>query len=176
MLYIDEFGAALGGKDFKSTIAQRRSEMEHWAQIIPVPAIGEPPEHSDDPMSAGIEKMFGAPPEPSRAPDVIQGIGASAGVVQGTVKVVKNLSEGSKLRQGDIMVCEMTMPPWTPLFATVSAVVADTGGVRSHCAIVSREYRMPCVVGTLMGTAVIQDGMTITVDGSAGVVRIDSRG
>ena len=73
------------------------------------------------------------------------------------------------------MVCEMTMPPWTPLFSTVSAVVADTGGVLSHCAIVSREYRMPCVVGTLMGTAAIQDGMTITVDGSSGVVRIDSR-
>jgi phosphohistidine swiveling domain-containing protein len=175
MLYIEELGAALGGQDFNSTVAQRRSELEHWAQIIPVPAIGEPPEHSDDPMSAGFEKMFGAPPEPSRDPDVLQGIGASAGGVQGTVKVVKNLSEGSKLRQGDIMVCEMTMPPWTPLFATVSAVVADTGGVLSHCAIVSREYRMPCVVGTQVGTALLQDGMKITVDGSTGIVRIDSR-
>ena len=53
---------------------------------------------------------------------------------------------------------------------------SSPGGVLSHCAIVSREYRMPCVVGTLMGTAVIQDGMTLTVDGSTGVVRIDSRG
>ena len=175
MLHIDEFDAALDGQDFKSTVAQRRSELEHRAQIVPVPVIVEPPEHSDDPMSAAFVKMFGAPPEPSRDPDVIQGIGASAGVVQGTAKIVKNLSEGSKLRQGDIMVCEMTMPPWTPLFATVSAVVADTGGVLSHCAIVSREYRMPCVVGTKVGTALLQDGMTITVDGSTGIVRIDSR-
>lgn len=176
MLYVDEHEAALGGQDFKSTIAERKAELAKWSQVIPVPTIGQPPEPSGAPMEAALEKMFGAPPEPSQDPNIIQGIGASAGVVQGTAKVVKNLSEASKLTQGDIMVCEMTMPPWTPLFSTVSAVVADTGGVRSHCAIVSREYRMPCVVGTLMGTAVIQDGMTITVDGSAGVVRIDSRG
>ena len=54
-------------------------------------------------------------------------------------------------------------------------MVADTGGVLSHCAIVSREYGMPCVVGTAVGTAVLRDGMQVTVDGSKGIVRIDSR-
>ena len=56
----------------------------------------------------------------------------------------------------------------------MSAVVADTGGVLSHCAIVSREYRIPCVVGTIVGTSVIKDGMQLTVDGTHGTVRIDS--
>lgn len=176
MLYINEHEAALGGQDFKSTIAGRNAEIAKWSQVIPVPTIGTPPEPSGAPMEAAFAKMFGTPPEPSQDPNVIQGIGASSGVVQGTAKVVKNLSEASKLQPGDIMVCEMTMPPWTPLFSIASAVVADTGGVLSHCAIVSREYRMPCVVGTLIGTAVIQDGMTLTVDGSSGIVRIDSRG
>jgi pyruvate,water dikinase len=73
------------------------------------------------------------------------------------------------------MVCEMTLPPWTPLFATAGGIVADTGGVLSHCAIVAREYGLPAVVGTRVGTEVIQDGMTVTVDGSKGLVRIDSR-
>ena len=72
------------------------------------------------------------------------------------------------------MVCEMTLPPWTPLFSTVSAVVADTGGILSHCAIVAREYRIPCVVGTGVGTVTIKDGQTVTVDGSKGIVRIES--
>ena len=67
------------------------------------------------------------------------------------------------------------MPPWTPLFSTVSAVVSDTGGILSHSAVVSREYRLPCVVGTIVGTSVIKDGMLLTVDGSKGIVRIDSR-
>ncbi len=79
------------------------------------------------------------------------------------------------MRPGDVLVCEMTMPPWTPLFSIATAVVADTGGVLSHCAIVSREYGMPCVVGTQIGTAVLQDGMLLTVDGSQGIVRIDAR-
>jgi len=72
-----------------------------------------------------------------------------------------------------VLVCEMTMPAWTPLFATVSAVVADSGGVLSHCAIVAREYRIPCVVGTYVGTQVLKDGQRITVDGAQGIVHIE---
>lgn len=70
----------------------------------------------------------GMPPEPSTDPAIITGIPASAGTVQGRAKVVRNLAEASKIDPGDIPVCEMTMPPWTPLFATISAIVADTGG------------------------------------------------
>ncbi len=72
--------------------------------------------------------------------------------------------------QWDKMHC-----PRTLLFSTVSAVVADTGGVLSHCAIVAREYRLPCVVSTVVGTAVIKDGMLLTVYGSKGIVRIESQ-
>jgi pyruvate,water dikinase len=149
--------------------------MDKWSKIVPPPALGEPPESSGDPFEEAMIKMFGLPPEPSRDPDLVTGIGASAGIVQGPAKVVRRLDEASKLQPGDIMVCEMTMPPWTPLFSTVSGLVADTGGVLSHCAIVAREYRLPCVVGTTIGTSVITDGMLLTVDGSKGIVRIDSR-
>jgi phosphohistidine swiveling domain-containing protein len=78
------------------------------------------------------------------------------------------------IQQGDIMVCEMTVPTWVPLFATVSAIVADSGGVLCHCAIVAREFGLPAVVGTHVGTHVLRDGMTVTVDGTRGIVRIDS--
>ena len=61
------------------------------------------------------------------------------------------------------------------MFSTASAVVSDTGGILSHCAIVARGYRIPCVVGTVVGTSVIKDGMLLTVDGSQGMIRIDSR-
>jgi pyruvate,water dikinase len=119
--------------------------------------------------------MLGVPPEPSRDPDVITGTGASPGTVRGRAKVVHKLSEAGKVHSGDILVCELTMPAWTPLFSTVSAVVSDTGGLLSHSAIVAREYRIPCVVGTIVGTSAIADGMLLTVDGSRGIVRIDSR-
>jgi rifampicin phosphotransferase len=174
-LYLAEIQDGLSGANQQSRVAQRKSEMEKWSRIVPPPTIGEPPPPNNDPFAAAHGKMFGVPPEPSRDPDVITGIGASPGTVQGRAKVVRNLAEASKIQPGDILVCEMTMPPWTPLFSTVSAVVADTGGVLSHCAIVAREYRMPCVVGTILGTSAIKDGMLLTVDGSKGIVRIDSR-
>ncbi len=64
------------------------------------------------------------------------------------------------------------MPAWTPLFGVVAAVVADSGGPLSHCAIVAREYGIPCVAGTQNGTSKIQDGMLISVDGGTGIVTI----
>jgi pyruvate,water dikinase len=115
------------------------------------------------------------PVEPSSDPDVITGVAASPGTVQGTAKVVRSLVEASKLQRNDIMVCEMTVPTWVPLFATVSGIVADSGGILSHCAIVAREFHLPAVVGTRVGTTVIKDGMRVTVDGSKGIVRIDAR-
>lgn len=174
MLRTSEIKEALAsGKDFKDVVAQRRAEMEHFAKIVPPPVIGTPVMFDDPVVERVLIPFFGTPVEPSSDPSVINGIAASPGTVRGTAKVVRSLSEASKLQKGDIMVCEMTLPPWTPLFATVSAVVADTGGVLSHCAIVAREYRIPCVVGTMMGTSLIQDGQTVTVDGTRGIVRIE---
>ena len=176
-LYGAEIETGMSGSSHASIASQRKSDMDAWSQIIPPPIFGEPPPPPEgDPFFDRIMKMFGALVEPSTDPNIINGSGASSGVIQGTAKVVKNLSEASKLREGDILVTEMTMPAWTPLFSTVSAVVADTGSVLSHCAIVSREYRIPCVVGTIVGTSVIKDGMQLTVDGTHGTVRIDSRG
>ena len=175
MLYLADVREGIGGADQKPVVARRRADIERWSKVVPVPAIGEPPEPHGDPMEAALGKMFGIPIEPSTDPNVINGIGASPGTVQGRARIVHDLSEASKVQPGDVLVCEMTMPPWTPLFSIASAVVADTGGVLSHCAIVSREYGMPCVVGTQIGTTALQDGMMLTVDGSQGVVRIDSR-
>ncbi|MCH7523301.1 MAG: hypothetical protein IH920_05980, partial [Chloroflexi bacterium] len=78
-----------------------------------------------------------------------------------------------RLRSGEILVCPATMPPWTPLFGIASAVVTDHGGVLSHTAIVAREYQIPAIVGTKVATTLIRDGQTITVDGSAGTVKLE---
>jgi pyruvate,water dikinase len=83
-----------------------------------------------------------------------------------------SLDDADRLGQGEILVCPATMPPWTPLFAIASGVVTDHGGVLSHTAIVAREYQIPAVVGTKVGTSLIQDGQTITVDGNEGTVRL----
>jgi pyruvate,water dikinase len=174
LLYVAEVTEAMGGKDFRSVVDQRKADKAQFQKLVPPPVMGIPQPPSGDPVEDVLVRFFGAPVEPSTDASVLAGIAASPGVVTGTAKVVRSLDEASKLQQGDIMVCEMTLPPWTPLFSTVSAVVADTGGILSHCAIVAREYRIPCVVGTAVGTITIKDGQRLTVDGSKGIVRIES--
>jgi pyruvate,water dikinase len=83
---------------------------------------------------------------------------------------VRTLADADRLNPGDILVTEFTAPPWTPLFATVSAVVTDAGGILSHCAVVAREYGIPAVVGTSDATTRLHNGQTVTVDGTAGSV------
>jgi pyruvate,water dikinase len=82
------------------------------------------------------------------------------------------LDQADKVGPGDILVCPMTMPAWTPLFGVAAAVVADSGGPLSHCAIVAREYGIPCVAGTGAGTSLIPDGARVSVDGTTGIVRV----
>lgn len=76
------------------------------------------------------------------------------------------------MEPGDILVSDTTAPPWTSLFASISALVTDTGGVLSHGAIVAREYNIPAVVGVEVATKVIQDGQMIEVNGNTGLIRL----
>ena len=103
---------------------------------------------------------------------MLQGSPGSPGVVRGRARVLRSLSEASGLQQDEVLVAETTAPPWTPLFATAAAVVTDTGGILSHCAVVAREYRIPAVVGVGAATATIRSGQTIEVDGDGGIVRV----
>jgi pyruvate,water dikinase len=82
------------------------------------------------------------------------------------------LADSWKLQSGDILVAELTKPPWTPIFATVAGVVTDGGGVLSHCSVIAREYGIPAVVAAEGATSTIKDGQLIEVDGDKGEVRI----
>ena len=107
---------------------------------------------------------------------MLQGNAGSPGTVRGPVRVIRSLSEAGKLQHGDVLVAETTAPPWTPLFATAAAIITDTGGILSHCAVVAREYRIPAVVGAGTAAATLHDGQMVEVDGNAGLVRILSAG
>jgi pyruvate,water dikinase len=88
--------------------------------------------------------------------------------------VIDAISEAAGLVPGDILVTRATTPAWTPFFGVVSGLVINVGGMLSHAAIVAREFGIPAVVGTINGTALIPDGATITVDGTSGIVLVES--
>jgi len=106
---------------------------------------------------------------------VLRGTAGSPGIVRGPARVLRSLADADKLRTGDVLVAETTAPPWTHLFATAAAVVTDTGGMLSHCAVVAREYGIPAVVGVGRATDLIHDGQIVEVDGHGGVVRLSPR-
>lgn len=172
-LHYDELQDALRGGEanLRNLIERRKRERAEGQALTPPPAIGTPPppEMADDPM---LTKFFGAPPEQHPDPRIINGNAASAGTTTGTARVILSLDDAERLGHGEILVCPATMPPWTPLFAIASGVVTDHGGVLSHTAIVAREYQIPAVVGTKLGTSLIHDGQTITVDGNEGTVTL----
>ncbi|HBV88654.1 MAG TPA: hypothetical protein DEF42_18900 [Desulfosporosinus sp.] len=100
----------------------------------------------------------------------LKGLAGSPGMAKGPVRIITGVSDFGKLKKGDILVCPYTDPTWTPLFGMVAAVVADTGGPLSHAAIVAREYGIPAVLGTKVGTKFFQEGEVILVNGEDGSV------
>lgn len=166
--------------DLRELVAARRAEWEACAQAEPPDILGTPPpppqpgDFVDPFMDAVTSRLLGikAPPEGEQDPNLIDGVAGSPGTYTGVARVVKSLEEAGDLEDGEVMVCEMTLPPWVPMFAIAGAVVADVGGVMSHCAIVAREFDIPAVVGSVDGTKRIRTGQTVTVDGTAGTVTV----
>lgn len=102
--------------------------------------------------------------------DVLKGVSGSTGTAIGKVCIIHGPEEFYKMQKGDVLVCQLTDPEWTPLFNLASAVVADTGSSLSHAAIVAREYGIPAVLGVGFATTRFKDGDTIKVDGDKGEV------
>jgi len=104
--------------------------------------------------------------------DVIKGVAASPGKARGVARVLHGPEDFGQMKPGDVLVAPITTPAWTPLFAMASAIVTDVGGPLSHGSIVAREYGIPAVLGTGVATRRIQNGQTINVDGSKGIVEL----
>ena len=99
---------------------------------------------------------------------LFSGLPASPGISSGLVKIIDDLSELSKIKEGEVLVTKMTNPDMVISMQKASAIVTDEGGITSHAAIVSREMGIPAVVGTRVATENLKDGQVITVDGFTG--------
>lgn len=101
---------------------------------------------------------------------ILQGYGASPGLVSGKVCIVMDVRETSKVQEGDIMVATMTNPDMVPAMKKVAGIITDEGGMTCHAAIVSRELGTPAVVGTKQATKILKDGQIVTIDGEKGLI------
>ena len=106
--------------------------------------------------------------------DSVTGIAASGGVVEGTVRLVHD-PVFTDVEPGEIIVCPTTDPSWASVLFLSGALVVDIGGPLSHAAVVSRELGIPCVIGTVDGTATLRTGDHVRVDGDNGEVHVLKR-
>ncbi len=101
----------------------------------------------------------------------IKGNTACQGKVTGIVKIVDSSKDFSKVNKGDILVTSITTPDMIMIMHKAAAFVTNEGGITCHAAIVSREMKKPCIVGTEIATKVLKEGDLVEVDATAGTVK-----
>ncbi len=162
-------------------IAWRKGVMDKFRQWTAPPALGIAPESITEPFTI---VLWGVTSESmtnwAKAKEVgdlstlteLKGFPGSPGQVEGPARVCRSVTEINQLQEGEILVAPTTSPSWAPAFQKIKACVTDVGGVMCHAAIVCREYGVPAIVGTGLGTQAIKTGDYIKVDGSTGVITI----
>ncbi|PWB86444.1 phosphoenolpyruvate synthase [Methanobrevibacter thaueri] len=132
-------------------------DMLFLLQARPITTLGGAEEAADD-ASSDLGDVL------------VRGLGASPGMAAGTVKIVLDIDELDKIKDGDIMVTTMTTPDMVPAMRRASGIVTDEGGVTCHASIISRELGIPCVVGTGDATTTLVENSGVTLDGKKGLV------
>jgi phosphohistidine swiveling domain-containing protein len=164
----------------QSVATDRHQYYDHYNEIRPTlpKVVGTLPDKVDDPVLIeifGMHHHFFEGLRSDADATVLTGFPASAGTVKGRARVMVSADALFELEEDEILVCEATSPNWTPAFALIAGCVCDGGGSLTHAAIVSREYGIPCVVGTSVATSRIGTGDLLEIDGTKGVVTILER-
>ncbi|QQG53060.1 MAG: hypothetical protein HY931_02645 [Candidatus Falkowbacteria bacterium] len=102
----------------------------------------------------------------------LKGQVAQPGKACGKARLIFGPQHNSKVKKGDILVSVSTSPQLLPAMKLAAAFVTDMGGITSHAAIVSRELRTPCIVGTKIATKILHDGDLVEVDANKGIIKI----
>jgi pyruvate,water dikinase len=159
-LYYDEVREVVAGNqpelDLKELVKQRQGQIDKYKEIIPPDTIfgDQAPALETQQDSSGLK-----------------GVPTSRGLFTGSVRVMSGLQDMTKIKSGDILVVPYSDVGWTPLFAKAGAIIAESGGILSHCSIVAREYGIPAVV-SVSGACQLADGTQVTVDGHSGKITV----
>ena len=170
-------GDGPGWPGMAAMIPKRRAYFEDWRRRGPeLPTmLGTIPDTVPDPIMIevfGLSGHFLKTLKGGSTAQELRGFPAAKGVAEGVARVINSVTELHKVQPGDILVCGGTTTEWTPVFGIIKACVCDTGGSLTHAAIVSREYGIPCVVGTAAATKAIKTGDRVRVDGRQGTVQV----
>lgn len=159
-LYEDELMKLFKGKQWdesvRDKITTRKREFYRYKSSLPPKFIKNGIEFDDTVMEYDKNSVYGA--------------AASPGIFQGKARVVESVDELSKLEDNEILITSNTDPAWTAVFSKIGGLITETGGILSHGAVISREYRIPAVTAVKGATEIFKTGEELVVDGNEGVV------
>ena len=118
-----------------------------------------------------VEKLKKRLEQQTKKSKEVKGIIACKGKVQGKVKIIAHSKDLVKIKKGDIFIAKYTFPSFTSAMLKCAAIITDDGGITSHAAILSREYNIPCIIGTSIATTIFKDHDLVEVDANKGIVR-----
>ncbi|MFA6436974.1 MAG: PEP-utilizing enzyme [Candidatus Paceibacterota bacterium] len=104
--------------------------------------------------------------------DTITGQIGAKGKIRGIARLILSTAEMNKMEKGEILIAQSTTVDFVPVMRLAGAIVTDEGGLTCHAAIIARELKKPCIIGTKNATKVIKDGDLVEVDADRGVVKI----
>jgi pyruvate,water dikinase len=145
-------------KDFnsKEKILERKKEFYKYRSSLPPKFIKNGIEFDDTQTEYHEDAVYGA--------------AASPGTFHGQARVVESIEELSQLENDEILITSNTDPAWTAVFSKIGGLITETGGILSHGAVISREYRIPAVTAVKGATKQFKTGDMLVVDGNEGVV------
>jgi pyruvate,water dikinase len=140
-------------QDCQESVSKRTEEIDRVRDITPP------------------EMIFGdhAPPLVPTRGQALKGVPTSLGNYTGPARVLQGIQDMGKVQEGDVLVIPYSDVGWMPLFTKAGAVVAESGGILSHCSIIAREYGIPAVV-SVTGACQLTDDTPLTVDGGQGEI------
>lgn len=129
-----------------------------------------------------FDEICYGPPQPvdsrqraDEQPGLISGRPVSRGIVAGIARVARSVEEAGALQPGEILVAPITDVGWTPYFNLIAGLITDLGSSVSHGAVIAREYGLPAVVNTRVGTRRISTGDLVRLDADQGIVELLER-
>jgi pyruvate,water dikinase len=146
-------------QDCRELVGERMEEVQRVRHITPP------------------DMIFGghAPPLVPKRGQALKGIPTSLGNYTGPARVLQGIQDMGKVQEGDVLVIPYSDVGWMPLFTKAGAVVAESGGILSHCSIIAREYGIPAVV-SVTGACQLTDDTPLTVDGGQGEIIVHEPG
>lgn len=121
-------------------------------------------------LQTEIGKIYKINANQEKEKNIIYGTVANKGIVRGNVKILLTYNDIYKVKKGDIIVATMTTPDYISAMEKASGFITDEGGITCHAAIISREFNVPCIVGTINATKELKDGELIELDAYSGKI------